>query len=415
MIRSAADKIKHCRKYFNLSQSDFSWYGISQNYLSMIESEKRIPSNDLLEAIYNGFYDLTSGKIEQLYTKDAFLLSTREEIINWLENNFEETEKLIDCYDEVVTVCQRYKVYDLLYSINYRIGNYYKNQSEYLLAIEFFLKSIELEGMSDLNISNCYYMVARCMWFTYSYESSLTYYFLAYRHLENKKSYIAYKIQYCIALVFRQVDEIEQCLYYLNIILRECDDKLLKSGAYIIKTDCLLCNNQFEIVKKMLYRYINYPIYKSHLKYINYILAYCFLCEKNYTEALVLVKKMLDSYQNDYDLDKSKLILSLIYREMKEFDKAIQYCIDSKNSLTSEYRHVYSSLWYKQAMILCLEVEDYTQLSKLIIEIKSSENFKKLRGEIKEYLLQQAIKCPVGSKEQIDENYKKIKYICEHI
>lgn len=415
MISSTADKIKYCRKYFNLSQNDFTSYGISQNYLSMIESGKRIPSTELLEALYRGFYDLTAGEVEQLYTKEAFLLRERDEINNWVEKDLNEPEKMIENYDEIVTLCQSYNVYDLLYSVNYRIGKYYKEQYEYLLAIEFFLKSIELGEMYDLNLSKCYYMIASCMRFTYSYDNSLTYYSLAYRHLENKKSYIAYKIQYYIALVLLKIDQIEQCLDYLDIILRECNENQLKSLAYILKSNCLFNNNQLKIAKKMLYEYIKYPIYEDHLKYIYHTLVYYLLLEKDYTEALLLAEKTLQIYQDDCDIASSKLILSLVYREMKEYDKAIQCCIDTKRDLTSEYKYAYSELWYKQAMVLCLDINDHTKLLELIVEIKKSKHTKNLVGNIKDYLLQEVIKYPTSREEQINQNYQKIKYICEHM
>ena len=51
-------------------QCKFEYYGIKQNYLSMIESKKREPSVEMLNMIYNAFYELTNGKIEILYTRE---------------------------------------------------------------------------------------------------------------------------------------------------------------------------------------------------------------------------------------------------------------------------------------------------------------------------------------------------------
>lgn len=43
MTLTISKKIKHARMHFGLSQQIFQRYGISQNYLSMIESGKRNP------------------------------------------------------------------------------------------------------------------------------------------------------------------------------------------------------------------------------------------------------------------------------------------------------------------------------------------------------------------------------------
>ena len=66
------DKVKKCRTVYALKQASFSKFGISQHYLSMIESQKRQPTLEMIDQIYDAFYILTNGEIKNLYTKETF-------------------------------------------------------------------------------------------------------------------------------------------------------------------------------------------------------------------------------------------------------------------------------------------------------------------------------------------------------
>ncbi|MTP07208.1 helix-turn-helix domain-containing protein, partial [Turicibacter sanguinis] len=89
MILTISEKIKHARMYFGLSQRSFKRYGIGQNYLSMIESGKRNPSKEMLEAIYNALFELTGGEIESLYSKNRFIMNFTEEFELWFFKKYE--------------------------------------------------------------------------------------------------------------------------------------------------------------------------------------------------------------------------------------------------------------------------------------------------------------------------------------
>ena len=51
----------------------------------MIESKKREPSEEMLNMIYNAFYELTNGKIEILYTREQFLMTEPQQVKEWFE------------------------------------------------------------------------------------------------------------------------------------------------------------------------------------------------------------------------------------------------------------------------------------------------------------------------------------------
>lgn len=54
----------------------------------MIESKKREPSVEMLNMIYNAFYELTNGKIEILYTREQFLMTEPQQVKEWFEKTY---------------------------------------------------------------------------------------------------------------------------------------------------------------------------------------------------------------------------------------------------------------------------------------------------------------------------------------
>ena len=81
-------KLKHIRNHFFIKQYNFSKYGIHQHYISMIESEKRSPSREMISSIYDAIFKITNGEIINLYTKEQFSMTLEEQAINWLNTNF---------------------------------------------------------------------------------------------------------------------------------------------------------------------------------------------------------------------------------------------------------------------------------------------------------------------------------------
>ena len=66
MFYTVGEKIRQVRQQFHLKQGIFQHFGITQHYLSMIESQKRQPTLEMIDQIYDAFYILTNGEIKNL-------------------------------------------------------------------------------------------------------------------------------------------------------------------------------------------------------------------------------------------------------------------------------------------------------------------------------------------------------------
>ncbi len=88
LFLTTGEKIRQVRQQFHLKQGVFQNFGITQHYLSMIETNKRKAPRETLEDIYHALMILTERKIEEQYTLEEFLLSPEEQAknTNWLKN-----------------------------------------------------------------------------------------------------------------------------------------------------------------------------------------------------------------------------------------------------------------------------------------------------------------------------------------
>ena len=85
MFLTVGDKIRRIRQQFNLKQGVFKQFGITQHYLSMIETNKRQAPQETLKDIYEALLTLTNGEVESLYTFEAFCMPIEVQAKHWLK------------------------------------------------------------------------------------------------------------------------------------------------------------------------------------------------------------------------------------------------------------------------------------------------------------------------------------------
>ena len=105
MFSKVGEKLKQCRKEYNIKQIHFESYGFSASYISMIEKGVREAPTETIKQIYNALFLLTQGEIEKLYslTKDVVtskndkLLIQVDEVEEGIDNL---RKRLIDAHIE---------------------------------------------------------------------------------------------------------------------------------------------------------------------------------------------------------------------------------------------------------------------------------------------------------------------------
>lgn len=202
MILTTSEKIKHSRKHFGLSQRSFGRYGISQNYLSMLESRKRNPS---------------------------------EEFGIWFFKKYETVESIINHYEECLKLLKKYEKYDVAYKIHMMVANFYQSQANYDLSNDFLLKAVDYGSSVENGLSKIYRDLGLNMRRNLDYKNALVYYTLALKSLEDRLVTEYYKISYDIALVNLNLGNVEKVISLVDIILKGCEDLKTRGVAYLLR------------------------------------------------------------------------------------------------------------------------------------------------------------------------------------
>ena len=87
MFLTVGDRIRQIRQQFNLKQGVFKQFGITQHYLSMIETNKRQAPQETLKDIYDALLILTDGEVESLYTFEMFCIQLKHRLSNGWRNS----------------------------------------------------------------------------------------------------------------------------------------------------------------------------------------------------------------------------------------------------------------------------------------------------------------------------------------
>ena len=223
MLFSAAKKIKKCREHFGISQYKFKQFGINQHYLSMIESGKREPSSDMMKDIYNALYQLTDGKVENLYTKEQFLMTQDDQIRYWFETNYSSIDQKIKDYENYSKILRKYKMFDLIIENDIAIGQFYKEKGEFDLANKFFFQCLKEKEITKLQKSKVYREIALNLRRYSNYKQSWYYCLLALDELEDKTSNEYYQLCFDIGAMYYKLNNFEESNKCVNYLLNHCD------------------------------------------------------------------------------------------------------------------------------------------------------------------------------------------------
>ena len=109
MFLTVGEKIRQARQQFNLKQGSFRNFGITQHYLSMIETNKRQAPEQTLRDIYDAFINLTNGEIESFYTFEEFCLPIELQVSRWLDQQL-DSAILPQKYEELILVAEKYSL-----------------------------------------------------------------------------------------------------------------------------------------------------------------------------------------------------------------------------------------------------------------------------------------------------------------
>lgn len=377
MFLKVGEKLKQCRKEYNIKQIHFESYGFSASYISMIEKGVREAPTETIKQIYNALFLLTQGEIEKLYSLDKFIMTEEEEALYWIkENNILEVG--LSNYSMYKNICIKYGFEYYLNNIDEKLAYYYQQEQKYDKSNQYFINCI-YRSESDSYKKAIYY---REIGMNYqkcgSYYESLLNLELSLLHIGNRDKLLEFKNKYDLAKVNYFLENLNQSYFYIDNILDECTEIRILGASILLKELLLKKEGKFSEAIKILEDFIKQETYKPFLKNAYHNLG-CNLKEQGaYQDAIRILNLGIKYCDTELDKALMKFLLGDIYYCLGEYNKVHIYYEECKILLLKE-----SSLYNKKTIIkklinLYAKQKDITAIENLLKEIDTiSERIQK--------------------------------------
>lgn len=382
MFLTVGEKIRNCRRIYQLKQIAFSKFGISQHYLSMIESQKRQPTIDMINQIYDAFDSLTHGEIRTLYDKESFRQTPSEQARVFLRsccgNGF-----IHEHYEELVEIAKQYDVSEALYDLNMLMGQYYQELLQYEISNNYFMMATHEAIKRGGNLSDAYRELAFNAKQTLNYKIALSYYVLAEQYTEDKTSLVYYQGERHIAFIYIKMNQFESAMEIINRVIQEGRFPQIIANMYMLKFYAYYKQEQWEIAKSVMDQFIEQNIYEPYRVNAYHNLAEGYYRLKQYEEAMTYVEQAIKLRENSDKLFLSQFVKGKIHHELKNYEEAKKYYGQSKDFMLSHFDYENIQEWYCFNIKLFHELGEYDQVFVLLAEIKK----RSLTGMISEGFL----------------------------
>ena len=377
LFLTVGEKIRQARQQFNLKQGSFRNFGITQHYLSMIETNKRQAPEQTLRDIYDAFINLTNGEIESFYTFEEFCLPIELQVSRWLDQQL-NSETLPQRYEELILVAEKYSLGQYMISIDERMGEYYFKVQDYLMMAYYYRRAIGNSLKFIQNPASLYFKFGRCLRKIGKYDEAVVNLCLACTAAKEltEDSVLVCDAHIYLALTYHRLKEYRLGLEVVNELLKNKDN--LKEGRYvgtlIVKELCMRRLEGAEKSRKYLYELLDSDIlnqFPSFSHYVYHSLGWNYLESQKYEKALEALQKALPLRPKQLDKAITTLLIGRIYFEIGQYEEAQKYYSETKETILLSESLRTKRLWIDEQLDLYCKLNQIHQVKELFIELKS--------------------------------------------
>ena len=377
LFLTVGEKIRQARQQFNLKQGSFRNYGITQHYLSMIETNKRQAPEQTLRDIYDAFINLTNGEIESLYTFEEFCLPMELQVSRWLDQQL-DSAILPQKYEELILVAEKYSLAQYMISIDERMSEYYFKVQDYLMMAYYYRRAIGNSLKFRQNPASLYFKFGRCLRKIGKYDEAVANLCLACTAGKEltEDSWLDCDAHIYLALTYHRLKEYRLGLEVVNELLKNKDN--LKEGRYvgtlIVKELCMRRLEGAEKSRKYLYELLDSDIlnqFPSLSHYVYHSLGWNYLESQKYEKALEALQKALPLRPKQLDKAITTLLIGRIYFEIGQYEEAQKYYSETKETILLSESLRTKRLWIDEQLDLYCKLNQIHQVKELFIELKS--------------------------------------------
>ncbi|MEG0133992.1 MAG: helix-turn-helix domain-containing protein [Clostridium sp.] len=376
---SPGEKIKIFRKKLNIKQIELEEIGVSRNYISMVESDKRNLTGKTLEKLVEFIKNkATALNINIDIDKDSLVLSREEQALNYCN------DKLLSDLDlaginQIISIGEKYKLFDILSTVYFLKGDLLYSENLFDKAIIFYYDALELydSNTDDTIKAQLYNKLGKCKLQTLCYEEALAYFFKCHFHLNEGTDKISY--QNCIfniAITYKKMGEFDNALLYINKLLSilNADDNLdIYIDMMILEANCYISKNEYTAAIKIYNHAIN--VYGSKLGtslgyiYNNLGLIYTDINEIenaiDYFDKSIYIRQ----FEDTSTLSHSLINKSTVYVKLNSNDEAIDLL---KNGISLAIKYGDKEYMLKGYMLLAelySNINDSRKLQEIYLNL----------------------------------------------
>ncbi|MEG1254793.1 helix-turn-helix domain-containing protein [Clostridium sp.] len=376
---SPGQKIKRLRNQLNIKQIELEEIGVSRNYISMVESDKRNLSGETLEKLVEFFKNKADAlNVDINLDKNTLILSKKDEARNYcndkLMSNLNSEE-----IDQIIFIGEEYKLLDVLPKVYILKGNLLYDKNLFDRAVIFYYNALEIynSNTDDLSKAHVYNNLGKCKLKTLCYEEALAYFFKCHFHLNEGNDKTNY--QNCIfniAIAYKKMGEFDNALLYVNKLIStfNADNNLdIYIDMMILEANCYIEKNENDVAIKIYNDAINAYGNKlgASLGYVYNNLGLIYLDINEIENALDYFNKAI-SLKKDIDrptLSRPIIYKSKVYIKLNSKHEAISL-LEKGISLAKEYSDKeYILVGYMLLEEIYLDLNDYENLENVYLNL----------------------------------------------
>lgn len=259
---TTGEKIKNLRKILGIKQEELTSIGVSRNFISMIENDKRklnLKTAQLLIKIFK----LKSNEVEiDLDIDENYLLKSPHEEAREYCNKKTTDSLSIEEVDNLIDISSQYNLSDILSTLYVSKGNMVYNNRKYSEAFAHYYDALDIcNSINRLeDKAFIYNKLGKCRLQMLEYFESLSFFTKAYDlSLIGNYKLIEKNSLYNMALVYKRLNKIDDAIKCLNKYIDICDDsidffdiidaKILEANCYFFEKKY---NMSIQIYKEIL-------------------------------------------------------------------------------------------------------------------------------------------------------------------
>lgn len=376
MFLTVGDRIRQIRQQFNLKQGVFKQFGITQHYLSMIETNKRQAPQETLKDIYEALLILTDGEVESLYTFDSFCIPVETQVKQWLEEQL-NSDDFHEKYELFISITEKYHLDKQQVEINKKMARYYFKISDYQAMSHYYRRAIGCAMKHQLNPAHLHMKFGKSLLTIGHYDGAVLNLCLATNSAQalTERSLIAYDAQIFLALTYHRMKEYKLGLEVINHLLTK-EHGLVEGryiGVIILKEMCTRGIEGSEVSRKYLLKLLDSDQLKQYPEYVHVVyhtLGWNYIEAKKYNEALEAMQIALPLRKKELDKALTMLLIGHINAEIGQYEIAQKYYHQIKDRIFLSNSLRTKRLWIDEQLDLYCRLNQMEEIKELFAELR---------------------------------------------